>query len=116
VLSGRNKPSLDFVTKILTAYDDIDAEWLLKGKGSMLRQDTVVPDKQHDPGSQTSMELDREGDDHQISDESEGLSAKRAGVGAKKTGGKARRSGEKLIEKIVLFYNDNTFMEFTPEE
>jgi len=34
LLSGRNKPSLDFVMKIVKAYDAIDLYWLLNGKGS----------------------------------------------------------------------------------
>ncbi|MCT4629138.1 helix-turn-helix transcriptional regulator [Winogradskyella sp.] len=34
ILSGRNKPSLDFVMKILHSYPDVELYWLLKGKGS----------------------------------------------------------------------------------
>ncbi len=35
VLSGRNKPSLDFVMKIKTAFNRISLEWLLFGEGAM---------------------------------------------------------------------------------
>ena len=31
VLSGRNKPSLEFLAKIETAVDEVSFEWLLKG-------------------------------------------------------------------------------------
>jgi len=34
ILSGRNKPSLDFVLKITNSFLDVDIYWLLKGKGS----------------------------------------------------------------------------------
>jgi len=34
ILSGRNKPSLDFVMKIVDAYAEVDLEWLLYGKGT----------------------------------------------------------------------------------
>ena len=34
ILSGRNKPSLDFILKITSEFDDIDIHWLLNGKGS----------------------------------------------------------------------------------
>jgi len=44
VLSGRNKPSLDFVTKILTAYEDINSEWLLIGKGNMFSMSEDIQD------------------------------------------------------------------------
>jgi len=32
ILSGRNKPSLDFIQKILNRYPDVDIEWLITGK------------------------------------------------------------------------------------
>lgn len=34
ILSGRNKPSLDFVIKVTTEFKDVDMYWLLNGKGS----------------------------------------------------------------------------------
>jgi len=34
VLSGRNKPSLDLVLKILDAFPEVDLHWLMNGRGS----------------------------------------------------------------------------------
>ncbi len=34
ILSGRNKPSLEFVMKILSGFPDVDLYWLLNGKGN----------------------------------------------------------------------------------
>jgi len=34
LLSGRNKPSLEFVMKVLQTYPEVDLYWLLYGKGS----------------------------------------------------------------------------------
>lgn len=34
IMSGRNKPSLDFVLKILHAYPEVNLQWLLNGKGN----------------------------------------------------------------------------------
>ncbi|QEE50765.1 helix-turn-helix transcriptional regulator [Flavobacterium alkalisoli] len=34
LLSGRNKPSLDFVMRITDNYPEVDLYWLLNGKGS----------------------------------------------------------------------------------
>lgn len=31
ILSGRNKPSLDFILKVLEAFSDVSSDWLLKG-------------------------------------------------------------------------------------
>lgn len=33
ILSGRNKPSLDFILKILSTYPEVDLYWLFNGKG-----------------------------------------------------------------------------------
>lgn len=42
ILSGRNNPSLEFVTKILKRFPDINSEWILFGKGSMYRQSEIM--------------------------------------------------------------------------
>ncbi|NER11205.1 Bacteriophage CI repressor helix-turn-helix domain-containing protein [Muriicola jejuensis] len=33
VLTGRNKPSLEFVMKVVRSYPDVNLYWLLNGKG-----------------------------------------------------------------------------------
>src|SRR5690606_30715740 len=33
LLSGRNKPSLDFVLKVLNTFPEVELYWLLNGKG-----------------------------------------------------------------------------------
>lgn len=35
ILSGRNKPSLDFILKITEHFPSVSIEWLLNGKGEM---------------------------------------------------------------------------------
>ena len=39
ILGGRNNPSLDFVSKVLRRYPEIDANWLLLGRGEMYSGD-----------------------------------------------------------------------------
>lgn len=34
LLSGRNKPSLEFVLKVVTHFPEVNLYWLLNGKGS----------------------------------------------------------------------------------
>ena len=48
ILSGRNKPSLDFILKVTTTFKDVDIYWLLNGKGSfpkseVIKQNTPTP-------------------------------------------------------------------------
>ncbi len=38
IISGRNKPSLDFVIKVTTEFKDVDMYWLLNGKGSFPKE------------------------------------------------------------------------------
>ncbi|GAA4278868.1 helix-turn-helix domain-containing protein [Aquimarina mytili] len=42
ILSGRNKPSLDFVMKITEAYTDVDIQWLLYGKGTFPKSESIT--------------------------------------------------------------------------
>lgn len=41
IISGRNKPSLDFITKIKTAFPKFEWDWLINGEGEMLISDKV---------------------------------------------------------------------------
>ncbi|UJH91795.1 helix-turn-helix transcriptional regulator [Antarcticibacterium sp. 1MA-6-2] len=56
ILSGRNKPSLDFVLKIVQAYPEVELYWLLNGKGSFpSKGNTSVPsEKANQPTPNTS--------------------------------------------------------------
>jgi transcriptional regulator with XRE-family HTH domain len=42
LLSGRNKPSLDFVLKILDVFPDVDLYWILNGKGSFPKREEEI--------------------------------------------------------------------------
>lgn len=37
ILSGRNQPGYDFIVKALNKFPDIDAEWFILGKGTMIK-------------------------------------------------------------------------------
>ena len=41
LLSGRNKPSLDFVLKVLDEFKDVELYWLLNGKGSFPKKEDM---------------------------------------------------------------------------
>ena len=45
ILSGRNNPSLEFITKVLTAFPDIDLTWILSGVGEFPKKTTSPPSK-----------------------------------------------------------------------
>ena len=48
ILSCRNKPSIDFLEKLLSAYPNINANWLISGIGYMqnnIKEKEVVSNK-----------------------------------------------------------------------
>ena len=52
ILSGRNKPSLDFILKVTSEFNDVDINWLLKDEG-VFPKNAVQKIKQHTPSSPT---------------------------------------------------------------
>ena len=40
ILSARNKPSLEFVMKLLSSFPEVDLYWLLNGKGQLSSEKT----------------------------------------------------------------------------
>jgi len=48
ILSGRNKPSIDFLEKLLNTYPNINANWLISGVGYMqsdIKEEELVSTK-----------------------------------------------------------------------
>ena len=46
ILSGRNKPSFEFINKLLLKFPDINAEWLITGKDKPLKEsDPLLPNE-----------------------------------------------------------------------
>ena len=87
ILSGRNKPSLDFVLKVLSSYPEVDLYWLMNGKG-------------HFP-KKVKME------DLSLYSES-----KIQSVPHTINSPVVSESNDKTIERIVIFYKDGTFKNF----
>ena len=58
LLSGRNKPSLDFVLKVTQVFQDVDIYWLLNGKGIFPK---TTASKQP---SSTPLQLQQEAPEH----------------------------------------------------
>lgn len=42
LLSGRNKPSLDFILKIIEGFPEVDLYWILNGKGSFPKSEHSI--------------------------------------------------------------------------
>lgn len=104
ILSGRNKPSLDFVTRMLEKYKFLSTEWLLFGKGSMYMEPAMQ--KLFDESLDLTVETDSK-------------TIKEAPQIKKKTETTVSDSVDNeqdkpSVEKIVWFFRDGSFKEYTP--
>ena len=43
LLSGRNKPSLDFIIKVIEVFPEVDLYWILNGRGNFPRSESELP-------------------------------------------------------------------------
>lgn len=112
LLSGRNKPSLDFILKILDEFPDVDLYWILNGKGSFPKKEEEVSTKTS-PTTPTVLEIENEVGD---------LFTERASRLVENTSGKKnstapsplQTNNESDIDKIVIFYKNGTFKSYIP--
>lgn len=116
LLSGRNKPSLDFVLKILDVFPDVDLHWILNGKGSF-------PKKQEEPSNKIISETERDSPipvNENLNNENlfselsydKNISDKNTNLPKVKEASFNLEEGE--IEKIVFFYKNGTFKVYNP--
>ena len=82
ILSGRNKPSLDFVMKVLHSYPEVELYWLMNGKGEFPNQSKIS--------------------------ESPNSNLLAANTESKSSAPKSNSE----IEKIIIFYKDGTFKSY----
>ncbi len=84
ILSGRNKPSLDFVMKVLHSYPEVELYWLMNGKGEFPSESKIS--------------------------ESPNSNLVQTPLASKTT----LPESNSEIEKIVIFYKDGTFKSYKP--
>lgn len=109
VLSGRNKPSLEFIQKVLMKFPDIRTEWLLFGKGSMSNAADLFSSLDKDSSNNNRTEIASQRDETNNENEVESKKIKESNVSNKIV------ETDKYIVKIVMFYNDNTFTDYSPK-
>jgi transcriptional regulator with XRE-family HTH domain len=114
ILSGRNNPSLDFVTKMLHRYPSISSEWLLFGRGSMYKseyqptlfEEEVLSAGPEEKADETTFYQPDEHENKQASKET----GKNDGYSIEEV---SENHGRKLI-RVLFFYSDKTFSEYRP--
>lgn len=89
LLSGRNKPSLDFVMKVLNQFPEVGLYWLLNGTGNF--PSTSSSEKEYNIPKSAFRQND-DVNSGRISDKKKKIS-----------------KNDPEIEKIVIFYKDGSF-------
>ena len=87
ILTGRNKPSLDFIQKTLKEFPRVNGDWLITGRSKVedkLDFTQELKNKQENKPLEKSNSLTQEG---------------------------IAETLNKKISRIVIFYSDNTFEE-----
>lgn len=108
VLSGRNKPGLEFIQKVLNTYPKVDANWLINGT-------TKVDVKQSAGELDFSKETEENTTAVTGSEESQSSFAEETKEKREKTSVETefQANSTKMVERIIVFYSDQTFETFT---
>ncbi len=130
LLSGRNKPGFDFIQKILTSFPMLNAEWLILGKGPMLKLDVVQGDL-FSQGNNEFNNISNKETNNQSSDQNEIIGKNDSEnkvtnvISSKEDLSYKSNSNSndevtnvisgKVVEKIVILYSDKSFSEYSPE-
>ncbi len=111
LLSGRNKPSLDFIMKVVDNYNDVDLYWLLYGKGNFPKIIDTEPKKErvmpydlknkHDKDVMFSPTLFSEKSDQK----SKRVKTQNFNLDIEEQ----KKITSKKLLKIILLYDDDTF-------
>jgi len=111
ILSGRNRPSLDFVIKMIEKYSFISTDWLLFGKGSMYNEPSLTT-LFDDSGS------DKSGKSIEIVTEFSEKEEKIVRNSSETIDSSSKLPGKEIsqVTKIVWFYEDRSFEEYYPHK
>jgi transcriptional regulator with XRE-family HTH domain len=110
ILSGRNQPSYDFILKLMEKFPELNAAWLLKGEGDMLKAEKGIQ----------SLHYKKTADIQQTEVKnlwSQTLMHDQAGM--KQEGeikGSTNVTNVNTIQRIIFFYRDGTFEEYMPRK
>ena len=118
LLSGRNKPSLDFILKILEVYPEVDLYWILNGKGTFPKN-VFAAEKRENQAEEvfkqnTPTLLAEEKISNNLFSETQNPINRNALETEKMINKNTKEAFSGEVEKIVFFYKNGTFKVFNP--
>lgn len=111
LLSGRNKPSLEFIMKIMEEFPDVSLEWIIYGKGEFPKEEKkklvnpkIESVKLENLKIENKIDLfsDSDSDSNKTFNIEEGILKSATSTPLKNM----------EIERIVIFYNNGTFKNY----
>ena len=117
LLAGRNKPSFEFLQRMMTAYPDVNYEWLILGKGRPYKSDRKVPEiPTETPDFTDADDFDIPDNDELVSDyQSFDVEIPASQLAENRINAEPSASPlpeiNKKIARIIVFFNDGTYEE-----
>ena len=109
LLSGRNKPSLDFVLKVTEEFPDVELEWFLNGKGSFPKDDFTPAPTIIQPEIKKESEIKEDLFSNNTEEKKEVFEDKKT-----QPVSISENFNQNEIERIVVFFKNGTFKNYTP--
>lgn len=130
ILSGRNKPSLDFILKILESFPNVSVEWLLNGNGEMFKglEKPVINSQleiltaneeentEKDVLKEEVKATENDGDSGDFSDPKEPVTVETKAQAKTVQEIDSEPLDSKEIEQIMVFYKNGSFKAYRPQK
>lgn len=113
VLNGRNKPSFPFISKLLETYPEINAKWLLLGQGEMLENSAAVSPEANLFSTFQKNTIPPEKEQKQAISIKEEEPVRYPNKAIPVI---PNDIDTKEVERIVVFYTNQTFKSYTPSK
>ena len=126
IISGRNKPSFDFLQKTLKAFPGLNASWLILGEGTMYEQmgrrgsGNLFDAGQADGvPSEARISVSEQADTgilpaEEPQDESPAADTDQGDPEPEKPAQARENSDKTKIVQVMVFYEDDTFVSYRP--
>lgn len=112
ILSGRNNPSLDVILKILGRFKEIDSNWLILGKGNLLKERDLDNsptlfnlDEDEEIIDKNLKEIDLKEEEKEKEIKTNNIEIQENIIAMQNT------NSQRSISKIIILYNDNSYEE-----
>ena len=119
LLSGRNKPSLDFILKITEVFAEVDLYWILNGEGKLLKSEntsnTIPKIEIKNEPTPTSYQNIKDSNLFSENTISENPIFEKENKIFENTAISSRIKIPSEIERIVIFYKNGQFSEHLPK-